>query len=161
MTDEKERDAERKLAELFDRSAGALSNHDREKLLRRASDIGRVARRGPRAAVYVWLPALAAAAAVVYLVVPKRHSEPARAAVSAPSAPSRGVVAPAAPNTASERTEVGEAEDLVTSVLAGDPSEDEPLDLEPLMADTEHADNAEHGSAGRARSGEDAERSVR
>lgn len=160
MTDEKERDAQRKLAELFDRSAGALSKDDREKLLRRAGDIGRVARRGPRAAMYLWLPALAAAAAVVYLVVPKRHAEPATAAVNAPSAPSRGVVAPAAPNTASERTEVGEAEDLVTSVLAGDPSEDEPLDLEPLMAESEHADKVEHGSAGSARSAEGVERSV-
>ena len=160
MTDEKERDAERKLARLFDRSAGALSKDDREKLLRRASDIGRVARRGPRAAVYLWLPALAAAAAVVYLVVPKRHAEPAHATVSAPSAPSTGEVAPSAPSTAPARAEVWEAEDLVTSVLAGDPSEDEPLDLEPLMADTEHADNADRGSAGRARSAEDSERSV-
>ena len=152
MTDEKERDAERKLAELFDRSAGALSEGDREKLLRRASDLGRVARRTPTTAVYLWLPALAAAAAVVYLVVPKRHAEPARAAVSAASVPSRGEVASPVPKTTPERAEVWEAEDLVTTVLAGDPSEDEPLDLEPLMSETEHTDNADRAGAGRARS---------
>jgi hypothetical protein len=160
--DEKEQEAEKRLTELFDRSAGALSDSDRAKFLRRASDVGRVVRRRPPGAAYVWIPALAAAAAVVYLVVPKQHTEPVTPARSAPSAPLVREDSPAASNVATEQAEAPNLEDLVDSVFAGDPSELEPLDLGPLMVEAERAQSPdrERGNAGSASPVESAERSM-
>jgi hypothetical protein len=152
MTDENERDPERKLTALFDRSAPPLSDVDRAKFLRRASDLGSVAQRAPPGAPYIWIPALAVAAAVVYLVVPKRHVEPAEASPS-PSPPSVSVAgedSPPASAVAAEPAEVPDPEDLVTTILAGDPSELEPLDLGPLMVEAERAQSdREHDNLGR------------
>ena len=164
MTDENEHDPERKLTALFDRSAPVLSDSDREKLLRRASDLGRVPRRTSPGPVFVWLPALAAAAAVVYLVVPKRHAEPAQAS---PSAPSVSVArqredAPPASNTVAEPAEAPDPEDLVTTILAGDPSELEPLDLGPLMVEADRAESGrQHENVGRTAPAGRTERSMR
>jgi hypothetical protein len=157
--DEKER--EQKLGGLFDRSAGALSDSERAKFLRRASDIGRVARRPPPGAAYVWIPALAAAAAVVYLVVPKRHVERANPEPSAPSASIARESSPVASNAVTLQAEAPEPEDLAATVLSGDPSELEPLDLGPLMVEAERAQGAERGNIGSIRPVERTERSLR
>jgi len=151
MTDENERDSERKLTALFDRSAPALSDADRAKFLRRASDLGRGARHARPGAAYVWIPALAAAAAVVYLVVPKRHVEPAEASPSPPSVSVAHDDSPPASAVAAEPAEAPDPEDLVTTILAGDPSELEPLDLGPLMVEAERTqDDREHDAPGKS-----------
>ena len=137
MTDpEQDPDLERNLSALFDRSAARPSSAERTRLLANAALIAK--RGGPGAlARVVWAPALAAAAAVAYLVAaPPGGNEPhpspsAKASTSAPVAPS-----PSQPDEAVPPPATSEPEDPLAAVLGGDDRELEPFDLGPLMGGT-------------------------
>jgi hypothetical protein len=146
MTDPN-KDPERALGALFDRTASGVDDDSRQRLLRRTAEIGNAARPAPRTR-FVWVPAFAAAAAVAYLAVPHRHVETpvaARASASAPAIATLPAASPAVtPEPVAEETE----DDPLTTVLAGDPSDLEPLDLGPLMGrDVRTNEDVGHGGS--------------
>ncbi|HEX4341119.1 MAG TPA: hypothetical protein VH062_34660 [Polyangiaceae bacterium] len=124
---------EKALASLFDRTATTLSEEDRARLVRRARDVGSFPRRPLPKLGLVWAPAIAAAAAVAYLAVPMRHVAPtpvesAHSAVASVAS----IVTPPPPPAATAPPDDSD-DDPAFAVLAGDPSDLEPLDLGPLM----------------------------
>jgi len=132
MSDRDDRsERERAFSLLFDRSANAPSEETRERLGKHAAALGK---RSVTPLRYTWVPALAAAAALAYLVIPGRHPA-VRTADSAVTSASRPPIAEV-PNVAPPEappSEAPEAEDPVASVLGGDPADLEPFDLGPLM----------------------------
>jgi hypothetical protein len=136
-------DQEPALASLFERTARTLPDEARARLGRRARDVRRPMPRGG----LIWAPALAAAAAIAYLAVPVRHVAPVSAAHSA-VASAHAATESATPAPVSDDT--SDVDDPAFAVLAGEPSDVEPLDLGPLMMGAEPAD--EHrGGVGHAR----------
>jgi hypothetical protein len=131
MTDPEDHDLERPLATLFERSAASPSDAERARLLGHARAVGKSG-RGARARL-VWGPALAAAAAVAYLVAAPPHGRKPEAAsgpgsASAPAGDGVGLPRPVASTEAA--VEPVESEDPVAAVLG---AEDGELDLGPLM----------------------------
>lgn len=135
-----EKDPESSLASLFERTAASPTEHARTNLERRARDIGNARpRSGPRG-FGVWVPALAAVAAVAYFAVPARHGAVHDGGASASalatgdtSATASATATPVAP-VAEEATDV---DDPAFAVLVGEPADVEPFDLGPLMGGPE------------------------
>src|SRR5689334_870250 len=125
MTDpEQDPDLERNLSALFDRSAATPSSTERTRLLASAAII---AKRGGAGALgrLVWAPALAAAAAVVYLVAVPRGSKeppPSSSATASASTPATEQPAPAPkpPVETVASLATSEPEDPLAAVLGGD-----------------------------------------
>jgi hypothetical protein len=151
-------DLERNLAELFDRSAAAPSEAERTRLLARARNIGKQSGAGVMTRL-VWAPALAAAAAVAYLVAAPPGGKPSARVPAGDRAATESLATgsastPAGASAAFESapsTEVGapataEPEDPLAAVLGGDDGELEPFDLGPLMGGGPRAND--EGAAG-------------
>jgi len=151
--DTQDRDRERALADVFDRSARMPSGAERVRLSAHATSIpGRRRVRLDRRVV--WPAALAAAAAISYLVVaPPRAIRDEAPLPAAPSAVERsrapGRAVPAVPEARSVVPLVGandpssDSEDPFGPTSADDLDELEPLELGPLFAPTEPARTAE------------------
>jgi hypothetical protein len=133
-----EKDPEGSLGSLFDRTAKTPAGEVRAKLAQRARDIGNAKPRSGLRGFGIWVPAVAAAAAVVYLAVPARHPAmhdgvaSASAVVVTSGTTSAPVATPAPP-----ADEAADTDDPAFAVLVGEPGDTEPFDLGPLMGGPE------------------------
>lgn len=138
-----DRESYRDLESLFERTAKVPPEAARSRLLARASEIAE--QKGKRRwldARFLWPGALAAAAAVGFLVLapPHRVEHPAPAVASAPktaSAPkvdSEGVPATEQSRSTGGSVMPDEPSDLVAAVF-GETAEPDAFDLGPLMSD--------------------------
>jgi hypothetical protein len=137
-----EKDPESALASLFDRTAKAPADEVRAKLGRHARDIGSGRPRSGPKAFGVWVPALAAAAALAYFAVPARHHAvhggAASASASAVVAGGTSATTSAKPAPlAAPAEEATDLDDPAFAVLGGETGDVEPFDLGPLMGGPE------------------------
>ena len=134
-------DPEASLSSLFDRTARTLADEDRTKLVRHARDVGGAKRRFGTRTLGLWAPALAAAAAALYLAIPVRHPANVKSDATGPSAVPTGeasaTTSAAAAQVATQAEESTETDDPAFTVLVGEPSDTEPFDLGPLMEGSE------------------------
>jgi len=136
-----EPDSDPALRALFDRTARTPTEAERGRLAARAANVAASGRRERLRARLVWPLALAAAAAVAYLVAIPDHRKPPAlppAPAAAPTPPEVAVEEPKRPPEAPPESAY-DAEDPVVEVFGGEP---EDLDLTPLLL-TSDADRRE------------------
>lgn len=153
--DTEDRDRERALAELFERTAARPSREQRERLSALARSVTERSARRHLDRRLVWPVALAAAAAISYLVVaPPRGVRQSSSNETVPSAKT-SVPALAAPVVRAPKAEppqrnasaATDPDDFFAPTAADDLDELEPLELGPLFAPSEPTRSAELATA--------------